>query len=100
MSDFLGYKVELVRKNEKLPYFHFDFSKENLLGEGFEYHEIPFCPLAACGLAVSKLTSAETSLWLKGDLNLNVIDIRDNRLVTGYDIDWMNFELDLEVLAG
>ena len=101
MSDFLGYKVGVATKNDPIDYKFFDFSKETLMRAGVAYYEVPFNPLAAAARAERNLNPAELLSFLKNELVLNVYDLRDENVIkTAYDWEWMDYELEMEILAG
>lgn len=101
MSDFIGYKVGIATKSNPTEYRELDFSKETLMKAGVPYYEIPFNPLAAAGRAVRDLTFAENLSFLKNELVLNVYDLRNEKVIkTAYDWEWMDYELEMEILAG
>lgn len=97
MTDFIGYTAEIDRVG--YPKRKYDFTKETLLRQGVEYHEIPFCPLAVIGKMQSKLTRAELDAFLHNDLIIHVIDVAKGTKYE-YDYQQMAHELDMEILAG
>jgi hypothetical protein len=97
MSNFPGY-IAIYKSSENTVKV-FDLTKKTLLEKGVEYYKIPFNPLAAVGAALNELNILEHNEFLCSRAVVHVIDVTRTTIEV-YDIDRLNFELELEILAG
>ena len=104
MPKFQGYHTALrpyVSSLGEAEWFdHFDLrymAKQNdrLSPAGVE----PMCPLAAVGRTLLHMNPSQTMAFERGDLVIDVIDVARQTVET-YDTEKVDFELELERIAG
>lgn len=102
MKPFDGYVTTVIdpRKADRVV-LTCDFLKKHNPGYEMDPY-FPYNPLTAVRQTMDKLVEADGKLWtdfLEGHLIVNVIDTATGRVDT-YNIDTVNYELELERIAG
>jgi hypothetical protein len=103
MTNFPGYTTVVTDKSNVVLSF-FDLSPEACVRYGFEEWEVPYCPLAAVGKTLRLMSREMMYAFSNNEIFITVIKGTIGGYAKAekdvYDIDKMNYELDLEFMAG